>query len=99
MGDATSSDVEVSDAGADSGTVGTPTLPNLLSQTGLFKSIAADGTLVLEDGVQEYQPLNPLWADGAQKTRWVLLPPGSKINTSDPDQLELPCGYQVLQGV
>src|SRR5580704_8409753 len=34
-----------------------PTAPSLLSATGLFTSVASDGTLVLADGVQEYQPL------------------------------------------
>ena len=61
-----------------SGSTTPPTPPSLLSQTGLFQSVAAGGTLVLEPGVQEYQPLYPLWADGASKTRWIICRPGPR---------------------
>ena len=73
-----------------------PTPPSLLSATGLFTSIASDGTLVLADGVQEYQPLYALWADGAQKVRWIYLPPGSKIDTTTSmDHWSFPAGTKL----
>jgi hypothetical protein len=77
----------------DSGRPGAPPMPPpTLSATGLFKSIAANGTLVLGDGVQEYQPKYTLWSDGAAKTRWVRLPPGSKIDSTDPNHWSFPVG-------
>jgi hypothetical protein len=69
-----------------------PPAPPLLSATGLFKSIAANGTLVLADGVQEYQPKYALWSDGDKKDRWVFLPPGTKIDTTDLDHWSFPVG-------
>jgi hypothetical protein len=78
----------------DAGTVTTPppTPPSRLSQTGLFQSVASDGSLVLASGVQEYQPLYPLWADGASKDRWIYLPPGTRIDTSSQDHWKFPVG-------
>jgi mono/diheme cytochrome c family protein len=74
-------------------TTSVPPLPSLLSATGLFTSVASDGTLVLADGVQEYQPMYALWADGAQKVRWIYLPPGSKIDTTTSmDHWSFPAG-------
>ncbi|MBA3538393.1 MAG: hypothetical protein H0T79_02085 [Deltaproteobacteria bacterium] len=32
---------------------------------------------------KEYVPQYELWADGATKHRWITLPPGAKIDTSD----------------
>jgi hypothetical protein len=76
---------------------GPPAAPLWLSQTGLFRSVAADGTLVLADGVQAYTPAYVLWADGATKTRWVLLPPGSKIDTTDMDHWKFPVGTKLFK--
>ncbi len=76
----------------DRTTTGPPTVPSLLSQTGLFKSVAADGSLVLQEGVRPYEPLYALWADGAQKTRWIYLPPGTAIDTTDMDHWSFPPG-------
>ncbi len=70
----------------------TPPLAATLHATGFFQSIAADGSLVLSDGVREYTPRYQLWSDGAQKKRWVYLPPGFKIDTSDPNHWTLPVG-------
>jgi hypothetical protein len=81
-----------SSAGSDSSDTTPPAPPSLLSATGLFTSVAPDGTLVLADGVQEYTPSYALWADGAQKTRWIYLPPGEKIDTSDMDHWSFPVG-------
>jgi hypothetical protein len=66
--------------------------PATLSATGFFKSIGADGGLVLGDGVRPYEPRYKLWSDGADKQRWVYLPPNTKINNSDQDHWVLPVG-------
>jgi hypothetical protein len=54
--------------------------PMLLSQTGLYTNVA---TGELAPGVEAYQPQFALWSDSATKERWIKLPPGSKIDTSD----------------
>jgi hypothetical protein len=84
----------VADARGDSsdGDGGRPTAPNALSQTGLFTSIQPNGALVLAEGVTEYQPLYPLWSDGAEKTRWIYLPPGTRIDTTDQNHWSFPAG-------
>ena len=65
-----------------------PHPPGLLSQTGLY---AADG-LEQASGVEPYAPQYPLWSDGAAKARWVYLPPGQKIDTSNADAWAFPVG-------
>lgn len=66
-----------------------PPYPNLLSETGLYADIAK-GTLAT--GVRPYDVQYPLWSDGADKERWVYLPPGTKIDTSDMDFWKYPAG-------
>ncbi len=65
-------------------------LPARLSETGLF---APDGGLA--DGVRPYRPAHALWSDGADKRRWVRLPAGAVIDTSDPDDWRLPVGTRL----
>jgi hypothetical protein len=60
-----------------------------LSDTGLFDDI---GNEELGDGVIPYQPQFVLWSGGAAKRRWVRLPPGGRIDTSDPDAWQFPVG-------
>jgi hypothetical protein len=43
-------------------------------------------------GVVAFTPRYPLWSDGAEKRRWLYLPPGSAIDTSNPDAWEFPRG-------
>ena len=85
---------EAGDAGDDGGP---PAAPGWLSQTGLFTSVAATGALVLAANVQEYTPAYALWADGASKTRWILLPSGSKIDTTDMDHWKFPVGTKLFK--
>ncbi len=47
---------------------------------------------VLINGVRAFQPRFALWTDGAQKERFVYLPPGTEIDTSDPDRWIFPTG-------
>jgi hypothetical protein len=63
-----------------------------LSQTGLYADLAA-GTLA--DGVVEFAPEFPLWSDGDAKRRFVWLPPGETIDTSDMDDWRLPTGTRL----
>ncbi len=74
------------------GTGGTSSgTPQWLSETGLYQ---ADMT-TLGSGVQEFQPQFPLWSDAAAKRRWVSLPAGTTIDTSDMDFWSYPVGTKL----
>jgi len=65
--------------------------PNLLSETGLYSDIVK-GTL--GTGVRPYEVRYALWSDGAEKKRWVYIPPGEKIDTTDMDFWKYPVGMK-----
>jgi hypothetical protein len=60
-----------------------------LSETGLYRDLASRA---LSAGLEEFQPTYQLWSDGAEKRRWVQLPPGTKIDSSNMDRWVLPVG-------
>ena len=66
----------------------------LLSQMGLYSDIRAQ---TIAPGVTEYAPAYALWADGADKDRFVLLPPGTQIDTSNMDYWEFPVGTKLFK--
>lgn len=66
-------------------------LPELLSETGLFE---ADGE-TLGPGVRPFRPRFALWSDGAEKRRWIALPEGAQIDTSEMDYWQLPIGTKL----
>jgi hypothetical protein len=68
--------------------------PLLLSAAGLFADLAS-GTLAPD--VRAYEPSYKLWSDGADKRRWLLLPPGSTIDTSDMDFWVYPVGTKAFK--
>jgi hypothetical protein len=80
------------DAGHDAGSGGTTALPQALSETGLY---ASGSTSTLADGVVPYEPRYVLWSDGADKQRYLYLPPGTQIDTSDMDRWRFPVGTKV----
>ena len=63
--------------------------PSSLECTGLFASLADKS---LNTGVQAFTPAHVLWSDGAEKHRWIYLPEGQTIDTSDPDAWSFPIG-------
>jgi len=67
-------------------------LPERLSLTGLY---APDGTETLAPDVRSFRPRFELWSDGAVKRRWIWLPPGARIDTSDLDAWQFPVGTKV----
>jgi hypothetical protein len=71
------------------GSVGEPTD---LRCTGLYGDWTSK---TIATGVVEYDPGLHLWSDGADKTRWIYLPPGQKIDTSDMDEWTFPVGTKV----
>jgi hypothetical protein len=83
-------------AGARSGSA-TPTAagdepPERLADTGLFADVAARR---LAPGVLPFTPQYALWSDGAEKRRWIRLPPGAAIDASDPDRWRFPPGTRL----
>lgn len=69
-----------------------PLLEVRLSQTCLYDDIA---TQKVRADVVEFEPANALWTDGAAKRRWIWLPPGSKVDTSNMDFWKFPVGTRV----
>lgn len=67
-----------------------PTWPApTLRDTGLYEDWGAKTV-----GAEKirFSPQYPLWTDGAIKTRWMELPPGSYIDASNPDVWQFPVG-------
>ena len=67
-------------------------LPHDLRCTGLYdrwtqKTIAATA--------QSYKPAYVLWSDGADKRRWIYLPAGSQIDSTNMDSWVFPVGTKV----
>jgi hypothetical protein len=60
--------------------------------TGLYADWA---TKTLAPDVRAYDPGLHLWSDGAAKTRWIYLPPGTQIDTSDMDEWTFPYGTKL----
>jgi hypothetical protein len=66
--------------------------PQELRCTGLYASFAQK---TLAPGVRPYAPAVPFWSDGAEKERWLYLPPGTTIDTSNLDEWVFPVGTKV----
>lgn len=69
-----------------------PLKPLTLAGTGLCTN--AECTTFSSD-VIEYKPRFELWSDGATKRRWIYLPPGTQIDTSDMDYWKFPVGTKL----
>jgi hypothetical protein len=66
--------------------------PTTLAGTGLCVDPAC---ATISPGIIEYTPNFPLWADTATKRRWVYLPPGTTIDTSDMNHWMFPQGFKI----
>jgi len=51
--------------------------------------------VTLQAGVHPFKPSFALWSDGAEKKRWISLPEGSRIDTSDMDYWSFPVGTKL----
>jgi hypothetical protein len=63
--------------------------PATLVETGLYCDITS---FAVVPSARQFRPQFQLWSDGAVKTRWIELPPGAKIDTSNPDHWSFPVG-------
>jgi uncharacterized repeat protein (TIGR03806 family) len=64
-------------------------IPRLLSQTGAFHDVAS---LEPADFLLPYDLNVPFWSDGAEKARWVYVPPGGIIHFSPTGEWGFPAG-------
>lgn len=76
----------------DAGDADAITGPMHLADTGLYSDFASR---TLAAGIITYEPRYPLWADGAEKKRYLLLPPNTKIDTTSMDDWVFPIDTKV----
>lgn len=68
-----------------------------LKETCLPKALERIAQIGELDNFTEFQPQYPLYSDGATKKRWIYLPTGTKIDTSNPDHWIYPKGTIVFK--
>lgn len=97
--DATTHDAGIADAHAtDAADASLPAcegdggIPDELRCTGLYADFRK-GTI--SGDAHFYEPGYKLWSDGAAKRRWISLPAGAHIDTSDMDEWVFPVGTRV----
>lgn len=69
--------------------VGERRFPTRLSQTGLFTDAAA---LAPSPALVPYTVTVPLWSDGAEKQRWLFVPPGETVTYDSSGAWSFPVG-------
>jgi uncharacterized repeat protein (TIGR03806 family) len=69
-------------------------LPPLLSQTGVFRSLA---DLTPNPGIIPYQVHAPLWGDGALKQRWIALPGDARLGFRETGEWHFPAGTVLIK--
>jgi hypothetical protein len=67
-------------------------LPGDLRCTGLYADFDAK---TIKPEAREFSPALSLFSDGAGKRRWLFLPPGTKIDTTNMDDWIFPAGTKV----
>ncbi|GAA4858616.1 hypothetical protein [Luteimonas vadosa] len=72
--------------------VAPPPLPELLSQTGLYRDPVQRQ---VDPELFEFSPQYPLWSDGTTKRRWLRLPPGTAIDASRSEAWQFPPGTRL----
>lgn len=60
-----------------------------LSATGLYADFASK---TVDPANELFTPQYPLWSDAAEKTRWIRLPPGARIDAAAMDRWVFPVG-------
>ena len=69
-------------------------LPEDLRCSGLYADLARKQ---IAASARAFKPASELWSDGASKQRWIYLPPGTKIDNSDPDSWMFPIGTKLYK--
>jgi hypothetical protein len=68
--------------------------PSCLGPPGLYEPGSCSQ---LADGVLRYAPQYALWTDGAEKDRFIYLPPGARIDSTDPNEWVFPQGTRLYK--
>src|SRR5687768_18466811 len=84
--------VVVDDVPIDVAIDANPNMPATLMDTGLCQEPSC--TLVNGDALP-YKPRWELWSDTSTKKRWIMLPAGTKIDTSNMGFWQFPVGTKV----
>lgn len=71
---------------------GDPNHPLTLADTGLCMDLACTQ---ISPMAKPYAPQYTLWSDGATKRRWIYLPPGMQIDTTNPNFWKFPVGTKM----
>lgn len=87
--DAAVFDAEIVDAGPPDAN---RDMPATLAETGLCVDAACTE---IAAGIYEYAPEYALWSDAASKRRWIQLPAGTQIDTTDMDFWQFPEGTKL----
>lgn len=85
---------ELADAFSGDCGAGSAGEPLDLSCTGLYSDFA---NKTVSSDLKAYTPGLVLWSDGADKLRWIYLPPGTTIDTSDMDEWSFPVGTRIFK--
>lgn len=65
-------------------------LPDALAEVGIYPH--APDLSVVADAAIHYVPAWPLWSSGSEKHRYLVLPEGATVDTSDPERWVFPAG-------
>lgn len=87
-----SPDAPAGDAPVEDAPIDAPATPTRLFDTGLCVDTAC---AQITAGVLEYTPQYQLYADGSTKRRWIYLPPGTTIDTTDMNHWKFPVGTKL----
>jgi hypothetical protein len=84
--------VTVIDGAVDGPTFDARTTFDTLHETGLCDD---PGCMTIAADVLAYTPVSELWSDTAAKRRWIKLPPGTQVDTTDMDYWQFPIGTKI----
>jgi hypothetical protein len=68
--------------------------PTLLSEVGVYRELSG---LTVSRRALAYEPGYPLWSDGGDKQRLLVLPEGESIDASDPEAYVFPVGTLIFK--
>lgn len=71
-------------------------LPYRLSDARIFSNLER---LEIAEGGFPYEVNVPFWSDGAEKSRWILLPAGKRIQFHSTETWELPVGTKLVKHI
>ena len=75
-----------------------PSLDELVQEFGVARVTVRQAVdMLARDGLLAFVPRYVLWTDGAVKRRWLALPAGTTIDTSDPAHWQLPVGATLVK--